>query len=48
MNFPKSLDDAAKIDGLSRFEHLFAYIFPLSKAIFATLIVFLKQQKYME
>jgi multiple sugar transport system permease protein len=37
MNFPNSLDDAAKIDGCSRFRaFVFLYI-PLSKPIFATL-----------
>lgn len=40
MNFPKSLDDAAKIDGLSRFGAFVRVYLPLSKAIFATLIVF--------
>ena len=40
MNFPKSLDDAAKIDGLGRLGAFTRIYLPLSKAIFATLIVF--------
>lgn len=40
MNFPQSLDDAAKIDGLSRMGTFRRIYLPLSKAIFATLIVF--------
>lgn len=40
MNFPKSLDDAAKIDGLSRMGAFVRIYLPLSKAVFATLIVF--------
>nr|WP_308628824.1 carbohydrate ABC transporter permease [uncultured Eisenbergiella sp.] len=40
MNFPKSLDDAAKIDGLGRLGAFIRVYLPLSKAIFATLIVF--------
>ena len=39
LNFPKSLDDAARIDGLSNFKtYLYIYL-PLSKPILATLIV---------
>lgn len=40
MNFPKSLDDAAKIDGLSRMGAFVRIYLPLSKAVFATLVVF--------
>ena len=40
MNFPQSLDDAAKIDGLSRMGTFQRIYLPLSKAIFATLVVF--------
>lgn len=40
LNFPKSLDDAAKIDGLTRFGAFVRIYLPLSKAIFATLVVF--------
>jgi multiple sugar transport system permease protein len=39
MNFPKSLDDAARIDGLTDFKtYLYIYL-PLSKPVLATLIV---------
>jgi multiple sugar transport system permease protein len=39
MNFPKSLDDAARIDGLNNFKtYLYIYL-PLSKPVLATLIV---------
>lgn len=40
LNFPRSLDDAAKIDGLTRFGAFTRIYVPLSKTIFATLIVF--------
>ena len=40
LNFPKALDEAAKIDGLTRFGTFVRVYIPLSKAIFATLIVF--------
>jgi len=40
LNFPKSLDEAAKIDGLTRFGAFVHIYLPLSKAVFATLIVF--------
>ncbi|EMS71122.1 carbohydrate ABC transporter permease [Ruminiclostridium cellobioparum] len=39
MNFPKSLDDAAKIDGLSKWGTFTRIYIPLSKPVFATLIV---------
>ena len=40
LNFPNALDEAAKIDGLTRFGTFVRVYIPLSKAIFATLIVF--------
>jgi len=40
LNFPKALDDAARIDGLSRWGTFIRIYLPLSKTIFATLIVF--------
>lgn len=40
LNFPRSLDDAAKIDGLSRLGTFIRIYLPLSKSIFATLVVF--------
>lgn len=39
MNFPKSLDDAAEIDGLSRFGTYFRIYLPLSMPALATMIV---------
>ena len=39
MNFPKSLDDACKIDGLGRFGAFLRVYVPLSGTIFATLTV---------
>ena len=39
MNFPRSLDDAAKLDGLSRIGSLVRIYVPLSLPVFATLIV---------
>lgn len=39
MNFPASLDDAAKMDGCSRFTAYLRIYFPLSKPILATLAV---------
>jgi multiple sugar transport system permease protein len=39
MNFPKALDDAAKIDGLNRLKTLWYIYLPLSKAVIATLVV---------
>lgn len=40
MNFPGSLDDACKVDGLGRVGMFTRIYVPLSKSIFATLIVF--------
>lgn len=39
LNFPKSLDDAAKIDGLTRFGTFLRIYVPLSKPVFASLLV---------
>jgi len=38
LNFPQSLDDAARIDGLGRFRTFLSIYVPLSKPIFASLI----------
>lgn len=40
LNFPRALDEAAKIDGLTRLGAFTRVYIPLSKPIFATLIVF--------
>ncbi|MCR8633182.1 carbohydrate ABC transporter permease [Paenibacillus radicis (ex Xue et al. 2023)] len=48
LNFPKDLDDAAKVDGLSAFKtYLYIYV-PLSKPIFATLIALKATQSWNE
>lgn len=39
MNFPSALDDAAKIDGLSRFGTYLRIYMPLSKPVIATMVV---------
>jgi len=39
LNFPKSLDDAARIDGLGRFGAFVRIYVPLSKPVFATLAI---------
>ena len=39
LNFPQSLDDAAKIDGLSRFKSFIRIYTPLSKPVFVSLII---------
>jgi multiple sugar transport system permease protein len=39
LNFPSSLDDAAKIDGLTTFQRYTRIYVPLGKPIFATLAV---------
>ena len=46
MNFPVSLDDAAKIDGCSRFMAYFRIYLPLSKPILATLAVLKDSQTW--
>ena len=46
MNFPVSLDDAAKIDGWSRFMAYFRIYLPLSKPILATLAVLKASQTW--
>lgn len=46
MNFPVSLDDAAKIDGCSRFMAYFRIYLPLSKPILATLAVLKASQTW--
>jgi multiple sugar transport system permease protein len=38
MNFPRALDDAAKIDGIGRFRAFLSIYLPLSGPVFATLI----------
>jgi multiple sugar transport system permease protein len=40
LNFPTSLDDAAAIDGLNKFQTFIRIYVPLGKPIFATLMVF--------
>jgi multiple sugar transport system permease protein len=40
LNFPSSLDDAAAIDGLNKFQTFIKIYVPLGKPIFATLTVF--------
>lgn len=40
LNFPRALDEAAKIDGLTRLGAFLRVYLPLSKPIFATLVVF--------
>ncbi|GFZ75711.1 ABC transporter permease [Paenibacillus marchantiophytorum] len=48
LGFPKELDDAAKIDGLTRFQ-TFMYIYvPVSKPIFATLVALKATQSWNE
>jgi multiple sugar transport system permease protein len=48
LNFPKDLDDAAKVDGLNAIK-TYAYIYvPLSKPIFATLIALKATQSWNE
>ena len=39
LNFPQSLDDAAKIDGLNRFKSFLKIYTPLSKPVFVSLII---------
>ncbi|MCL2878718.1 MAG: carbohydrate ABC transporter permease [Treponema sp.] len=39
LNFPQSLDDAAKIDGLNRFKTFIRIYTPLSKPVFVSLIL---------
>ena len=46
MNFPASLDDAAKIDGCSRLTAYFRIYLPLSKPILATLAVLKASQTW--
>lgn len=46
MNFPSALDDAAKIDGCSRWKAYFGIYIPLSKPILATLAVLKASQTW--
>ena len=46
MNFPVSLDDAAKIDGCTRWKAYFKIYLPLSKPILATLAVLKASQTW--
>lgn len=39
LNFPRSLDDASKIDGLNRFQAFIRIYIPLSKPVFASLLI---------
>ncbi len=48
LNFPSALDDAAKIDGLSRIGTYFHIYMPLSKPIFATLACLKATQTWNE
>ncbi|HET7838157.1 MAG TPA: carbohydrate ABC transporter permease [Rectinemataceae bacterium] len=46
MTIPKELDDAALVDGYSKFRIWWSIIMPLSKPVIATLVVFVFQQVY--
>jgi multiple sugar transport system permease protein len=48
LNFPKSLDDAAKIDGLSRFGSFLRIYVPLSTPVFASLMCLKATQTWNE
>lgn len=48
LNFPTSLDDAAAIDGLNKFQTFTKIYVPLGKPIFATLTVFKATQTWSE
>lgn len=48
LNFPTSLDDAASIDGLNKFQTFMKIYVPLGKPIFATLAVFKATQTWSE
>jgi multiple sugar transport system permease protein len=48
LNFPSSLDDAAAIDGLNKFQTFMKIYVPLGKPIFATLAVFKATQTWNE
>jgi multiple sugar transport system permease protein len=48
LNFPSSLDDAAAIDGLNKFQTFVQIYVPLGKPIFATLMVFKATQTWSE
>ncbi|MGO4497960.1 carbohydrate ABC transporter permease [Paenibacillus sp. 2RAB27] len=48
LGFPKELDDAAKIDGLTRFQTFMHIYVPVSKPIFATLIALKATQSWNE
>ncbi len=46
MTIPQELDDAAKVDGYSRFRIWWSIIMPLSKPVLATLVIFTFQGLY--
>lgn len=48
LDFPKSLDDAASIDGLNKWQIYFQVYLPLSKPILATLALFKATQTWNE
>jgi multiple sugar transport system permease protein len=48
LNFPKALDDAAKLDGLGAVRTFFHIYVPLSKPIFATLVALKATQAWNE
>lgn len=48
LGFPRELDDAAKIDGLTRVQAFFKIYVPLSKPIFATLVALKATQSWNE
>jgi multiple sugar transport system permease protein len=48
LNFPKSLDDAAKIDGLSKMGSFLRIYVPLSKPVFASLLCLKATQTWNE
>lgn len=48
LSFPKSLDDAAKIDGIGRIKTFYYIYMPLSKPVFATLAALKATQTWTE
>ena len=46
MNFPRALDDAAKIDGLTRIQAFFMIYVPLSRPVFFTLLLLKSTQTW--
>jgi len=46
MTIPRELDDAALVDGYSKFQIWWRIVMPLSKPVLATLVIFVFQQVY--